>query len=54
LFTDVGELTIKGAGLHINRIDVESGDLLMEGEIEQLYYTDNHPQKGTFFSKLFR
>ena len=54
LFTDLGELTIKGEALHINRIDVDSGDLLMEGEIEQLYYTDNQPQKGGFLSKLFR
>jgi sporulation protein YabP len=54
LFTDLGELTIKGEGLHINRIDVESGDLLMEGEIEQLYYTDNQPQQGGFFAKIFR
>ena len=54
LFTDLGELTIKGQSLHINRIDVDTGDLLMEGEIEQLYYTDNQQQKGSFFSKLFR
>jgi sporulation protein YabP len=54
VFTDLGELTIKGASLHINRIDVETGDLLMEGDVEQLYYTDNHPRKGSLFSKLFR
>ena len=54
MFTDLGELTVKGASLHINRIDVDTGDLLMEGDIEQLYYTDNQPQKGGFFSKLFR
>ena len=54
LFTDLGELTIKGEALHINRIDVDTGDLLMEGDIAQLYYTDNQPQKGGFFSKLFR
>jgi sporulation protein YabP len=54
VFTDQGELTVKGANLHINRIDVDTGDLLMEGEIDALYYTDNQPQKGGFFSKLFR
>ena len=54
VFTELGELTIKGASLHINRIDVDTGDLLMEGDVEQLYYTDNHPQKGSLFSKLFR
>ena len=54
MFTDLGELTVKGDALHINRIDVEAGDLLMEGDIEQLYYTDNQPQRGGFFSKLFK
>lgn len=54
LFTDMGELTIKGKNLHINRIDVETGDLLMEGDIDSIFYTDNQPRKGGFFSKLFR
>jgi sporulation protein YabP len=54
VFTDLGELTVKGASLHINRIDVDTGDLLMEGDVEQIYYTDNQPQKGSFFTKLFR
>ena len=54
VFTDLGELTIKGASLHINKIDVDTGDLLMEGDVEQIYYTDNRPQKGGFFSKVFR
>ena len=54
VFTDDGELTIKGSGLHLNRIDVDSGDLLMEGEVNALYYTENQSGKGSFLSKLFR
>ena len=55
VFTELGELTIRGANLHINKIDVNTGDLSMEGEIESLSYTENRPQKGGgFFSKLFR
>ena len=33
LMTDLGELIIKGFGLHISKIDVVSGDLALEGEI---------------------
>ena len=33
LMTDLGELVIKGFGLHISKIDVVSGDLALEGEI---------------------
>jgi len=54
VFTDEGELTIKGSGLHINRIDVDSGDLLMAGEIEAMIYSENQPRKGGFLAKLFR
>ena len=55
LFTELGELAIKGINLHINKIDVNSGDLTMEGEIESISYSEGAPQKGTgFFSKLFR
>ena len=54
LFTELGELTIRGRNLHINKIDVEIGDLSMEGEIESLSYSDNPPQKGGLLSKLFR
>ena len=54
LFTELGELTIRGRDLHINKIDVDLGDLSMEGEIDSLSYSENRPQKGGFFAKLFR
>ena len=31
LFCDTGELAIRGEGLHINRIDVDAGELNLEG-----------------------
>jgi sporulation protein YabP len=54
VFTEQGELTIRGSGLHLNKIDVQSGDLSMEGEVDSLTYSDNQSQKGGFFAKLFR
>lgn len=54
LATELGELIIHGYDLHINRIDVESGDLSLEGEIQSMTYTDNQPQTGGFFGRLFR
>ena len=54
LATELGELLIHGYDLHINRIDVENGDLSLEGEIISLTYTDNQPQTGGFFGRLFR
>jgi len=56
LFTEQGELTIRGQSLHINKIDVDTGDLSMEGDIESLSYTENRPQQkgGGLLAKLFR
>jgi sporulation protein YabP len=54
VFTDLGELCIKGRELHINKIDVETGDLVMEGAVESLAYTENLPQRAGLFAKLFR
>ena len=55
LTTSMGELTVRGEGLHISRIDVETGDLNLEAaRIDGLSYADNHPARGGFFGKLFR
>lgn len=54
VFTDRGELTVRGANLHINRLSVEVGELTVEGEISALIYSDEAPKSGGFFSKVFR
>lgn len=58
IFTDMGELTVKGDDLHINRLSLEIGELLIEGDIYALVYSENKENKssssGSFFSKVFR
>lgn len=55
LFCETGELVIRGEGLHINRIDVDTGELSLEGvRIDGISYADNLPRKGGFFGKLLR
>lgn len=53
-YTAVGELMIKGEGLHINKLSLETGELTLDGEIASLTYTENRSSNGSFFSKLFR
>ncbi len=53
LYTDLGELTIKGVGLHINRLNIETGDVSLEGKIDNLSYAEPRV-KGGVFGKLFR
>ena len=40
VYTDMGELTIKGEGLHISRLNVETGDLKVEGSVQALTYAE--------------
>ena len=53
-YTDLGELSIRGNGLHISKLNVETGDLSIEGEIISLTYSENRSSSGGLLSKLFR
>lgn len=54
--TELGLLVVRGMGMHINKLDVESAALDVEGEIGYIEYVDEPaPQrKGGFLSGLFR
>lgn len=54
VYTDMGELTVKGDGLHINRLNVETGELSLEGNIQSLTYAEVHTRSGGFFGRLFK
>lgn len=54
IYTEMGELTVKGQGLHINRLNVETGDLTLEGTIDSLTYAEVHSRSGGFFGRLFK
>jgi len=53
-YTDLGELTIRGQGLKINHLNVETGELVVDGEVYSLIYTQNQPRSAGLLSKLFR
>ena len=56
VFTELGELTIKGADLHINKLSVDVGELTVEGDISALIYSENSNSgsNGGFLSRVFR
>lgn len=57
LFTNAGELTVKGEALHINTLNVDTGELTLDGNIFALIYSqDSQSQKGkgSMFSKIFK
>lgn len=54
LNTELGELIIRGSGLHISVFSQESGELRLDGNIDSLEYPRERSREGGFFSKLFR
>lgn len=55
IFTELGELLIKGRNLHINEMNVETGDFSIEGDIWALIYGDKDKnQRLSFIKKIFK
>jgi sporulation protein YabP len=52
-YTDMGELVIRGSQLQINKLNIETGELTLNGDIVSMSYSDNRPAGG-FFSRLFK
>ncbi len=52
--TSKGALIIKGNGLHIDKLNIEGGELSVEGLIISLEYEDDVPSGGGFWSRVFK
>lgn len=53
LYTAKGTLIIRGAGLHIEKLSIDGGELTVQGRVDSLSYEDEKPQSGGFLSRLF-
>ena len=54
LVTGLGVLVVKGTSLHIQSLNVESGDVNIDGHIEAIEYIEAQPENGSFWGKLFK
>lgn len=52
LTTVQGDLTVRGQGLHIDKIDLEQGRIEVRGHIQELSYEEPAPS-GSLWSRLF-
>ena len=50
--TVLGELSVHGAQLHVEALNVESGDLIVTGEIAMLAYAEGRDHSG-IWSRIF-
>ena len=54
LSTVMGELVVKGYGMHINKFNIEDGELIIYGNIDSFAYEEEKNTKGGFWSGLFK
>lgn len=56
LETDLGMLTVKGENLKINKLSIDTSDVIITGEIYSLSYSQKELDKKNegFLSKLFK
>ena len=56
LTTSLGNLTIKGEELKMNKLDVQNGDVIIEGSIASMIYNGKATKKSneSIIKRLFR
>lgn len=55
IFTELGELTIKGKKLHVEGVSLDTGDMKISGDIWSLQYGDKDKTGPmSLFGRLFR
>ena len=56
LESDYGHITIKGEGLHVNRLSVEKGELDLDGRVDSVCYSEAgmKNKQDSFMSRLLR
>ena len=54
--TELGLLTVKGENIRINKLSIDTSEVIVEGEISYLAYSDATTEKSTsgFMSKIFK
>jgi len=54
--TELGLLTIKGENLHINKLSIDTSEVIIEGDIFSLTYSEDNKEKknGSLLGKIFK
>ncbi|MEE1047898.1 MAG: sporulation protein YabP [Clostridia bacterium] len=56
IITEMGTMTVSGAEFRISRLNVDNGELIIEGEVDEIAYSNTvrDDRSGGFFGRLFR
>lgn len=53
--TELGLLTIKGENLKINKLSIDTSEVIVEGNINNINYSEeNNSNKSSFLGKIFK
>ena len=55
--TELGLLTVKGENIRINKLSLDTSEVIIEGEISYLAYSQNNQNQSSgssLFSKIFK
>lgn len=54
--TELGLLTVKGENLRINKLSIDTSEVIVDGEIYNLAYSENDMEKksSSFLNKIFK
>ena len=55
--TELGLLTVKGENLRINKLSIDTSEVIVEGDNSSLTYSDSktsEKSKGSLISKIFK
>ena len=53
LHTNMGIMTVDGEMMHINKLSTDNGEVMIDGSIESIKYSDERV-KGGFLSRLLK
>ena len=54
LVTNEGYLTVTGNGMRIKKLSAESGDAIVEGQINGCVYNDGRKEKESFLKRVLK
>lgn len=55
VYTSLGLVEVKGNDIHMNKLNLEVGEIILEGEFDSIVYVEEGAVKNKkgFFSKMF-
>ncbi len=54
LRTIAGDLTVEGSTMHVSTLNIDRGEIVLDGKIDRIIYENEPGRKNGFFDRLLR